>query len=99
MYMYESMKVYLIEFEFIGQEPPDAAPIEGVFAVSNDHGLFIETLSHSLHNSLECFQESLLRRALLSLFFFIKTRVNNWFYDVAHHLKQTLSFLDKVTSL
>lgn len=89
------MVVYLIEFEFIGQEPPDTAPIKGVFAVSNDHGLFIETLSHTLHDSLECFQESLLRRAFLSFIFFIKTRVNNWFYDVAHHLLQGLCFLGK----
>lgn len=58
--MYTCMKVYLVELELIGQEPSDAAPIECVFAVGDDHGLFIETLSYSLHDSLECFQESLL---------------------------------------
>lgn len=85
---YICIKVHLVEFEFIGQEPPDAAPIEGVFAVGHDHGLFIETLSHSLHDSLECFQESLLGHTLLSLIFLIKTRFNDRFDNVAYYLKQ-----------
>lgn len=85
---YICIKVHLVEFEFIGQEPPDAAPIEGVFAVGHDHGLFIETLSHSLHDSLECFQESLLGHTLLSLIFLIKTRINDRFDNVAYYLKQ-----------